>query len=161
MNRPTLTSRSPRTATAAGVLASVAAALMVAAPAAQAAPYDGTDPIATGCANGAITIGTRPIKSPQATFGTMEVRYSPSCQTNWIRANLNNSYENVTVTKWIDRPAQGNLAQAGSVDTDLAAVSSYGKQVYAPGATCVVASVDLSAGGNGVPYATSGRVQFC
>ncbi|MER8199272.1 hypothetical protein ABTY00_35725 [Streptomyces microflavus] len=48
-------------------------------------------------------MGTRQIRSPQAVFGTMEVRYSPSCQTNWVRAVMSVANSSNTVTKGIRR----------------------------------------------------------
>lgn len=144
-----------RTAALAGLVLAGAVGL---APSADAAPYDGSNPVSTGCASNATTIASRPIKSPQATFGTMEVRYSPSCQTNWIRAVLNTNYANTVAVKWIERPAQGNLSTAGSVDSD-AAQTSFGMQLYAPGSTCITVSVDLTS--NSQVIATTGRVQLC
>ncbi|MBL3200717.1 DUF2690 domain-containing protein, partial [Klebsiella pneumoniae] len=39
------------------------------------------DPLSTGCANGAQTVW----KMTYWGAGTVEVRYSPSCGTNWVK----------------------------------------------------------------------------
>ena len=43
-------------------------------------PYDGTDPIATGCGNTATTP-----RYTQTPFGTLYLRWSTACKTNWGR----------------------------------------------------------------------------
>lgn len=62
----------------------------------------GMDPHATGCDRDAITVATAPITSGYSLglqvgpfsaskaqeFGTLELRWSPRCQTNWARANI-------------------------------------------------------------------------
>ncbi len=45
---------------------------------------NGLDPIATGCANDAITVKTTGGTTSFRT-GTIELRYSPTCGTNWGR----------------------------------------------------------------------------
>jgi hypothetical protein len=52
----------------------------------------GTDPQATGCANDARTIYSRPLNdfdTPSVSYGTIELRYSPTCRTAWARVILN------------------------------------------------------------------------
>jgi hypothetical protein len=70
---------------AAGIGAAVAAAGTLFAGTASAAAYDGTDPIATGCANSAITA-----RSAYGSYGGVnrvfvELRYSTVCATTWAR----------------------------------------------------------------------------
>ncbi|WP_425471359.1 DUF2690 domain-containing protein [Saccharothrix texasensis] len=121
--------------------------MTVVAPASAASydPYTSTNPLTTGCGADAITIATRPIRSPQALYGTMEVRYSPSCGTNWVRAVINASSSTNTVTKGIRRPSSQPDGQGGwlgfyeDLETDPAVGSSFGMQVYAPGSTCIYA----------------------
>jgi hypothetical protein len=132
---------------ASAVLSLVATAsltgLLTAAPA-SAAPYDpytGSNPYTTGCAADATTIATRPIKSQQATFGTMEVRYSPSCGTNRVRAVMANSFSGYTVVKGLIRASSqldghgGWLGYYENYERDAVAGSPFGMQVYAPRST--------------------------
>ncbi|WP_343242252.1 DUF2690 domain-containing protein [Streptomyces sp. SID9727] len=142
----------------------LAAAITVALSAvpAEAAPYDpytGSNPLTTGCQSDAVTIATRPIRSQQATYGTMEVRYSPSCGTNWVRAVITVPNATNTVTKGIRRPSSQPDGQGGWLgyyehyETDPAVGSSFGMQVYAPGSTCIsVSSVVKDASGQVVAY---------
>ncbi|MGW2278686.1 DUF2690 domain-containing protein [Streptomyces sp. NPDC001770] len=146
------------------VSALVMSAAMLTATQATAAPYDpytGSNPYATGCAADAITIGTRQIRSPAAVFGTMEVRYSPSCRTNWVRAVMNAATSSNTVTKGIRRFSSQPDGQGGwlgfyeNYEYDPAAGSSFGMQVFAPGATCItVMAVVRDA--TGQPLASTG-----
>lgn len=120
-----------------------------AAVAAYADPYTDSNPNTTGCSNGAYTIATRNIGSPQSYFGTMELRYSPTCQTNWVRANIVGSDSSLRVVKIIKRPSSQPDGQGGwlgyyeNFENDYGAGSTFGMQVYAPGATCVAAGVTV------------------
>jgi hypothetical protein len=154
------------------ILTSVVALSATTAVAAPNDPYTGTSPQTTGCAADAVTIGTRPIRSAQAVYGTMEVRYSPSCQTNWVRAVMTVSDGANTVTKGIRRPSGQPDGQGGWLgfyenhETDAAVGSSFGMQVYAPGSTCVTAmAVVRNASGQAVAFtgtsANDAWVGFC
>ncbi|WP_328917522.1 MULTISPECIES: DUF2690 domain-containing protein [unclassified Streptomyces] len=151
------------------LLATAMGTVALAAVPATAAPYDpytGSNPSTTGCQADAVTIATQPIRSQQATYGTMEVRYSPSCGTNWVRAVITVPLATGTVTKGIRRPSSqpdghgGWLGYYEDQETDPAVGSSFGMQVYAPGSTCVLVSsvVKDTSGqvvaftGTGVPY---------
>ncbi|NJO81708.1 MAG: DUF2690 domain-containing protein [Blastochloris sp.] len=46
---------------------------------------NGKDPIAMGCANDAYTVTSAEITSNGSTIGRVDLRWSPSCQTNWSR----------------------------------------------------------------------------
>lgn len=62
--------------------------LALAAPgSAWALAYDHTDPVSTGCATGAYTVTSSSIRrlDTNAVVGTVELRWSPSCRTNWAR----------------------------------------------------------------------------
>ncbi|MYS39196.1 uncharacterized protein DUF2690 [Streptomyces sp. KhCrAH-43] len=154
--------------TARRTLTLLATALTVALAAvpAEAAPYDpysGSNPLTTGCQSDAVTIATRPIRSQQATYGTMEVRYSPSCGTNWVRAVITVPNATSTVTKGIRRLSSqpdghgGWLGFYEQYETDPAVGSSFGMQVYAPGSTCVFASsVVRDASGQVIAYTGTG-----
>lgn len=158
------------------LLATAVTAVTLAAVPAAAAPYDpytGSSPATTGCQADAVTIATRPINSQQATYGTMEVRYSPSCGTNWVRAVISTPVAGNTVTKGIRRLSSqpdghgGWLGYYEDYETDPAVGASFGMQVYAPGSTCVFASsvVKDASGqivaftGTGIPY--DPWVAFC
>ncbi len=45
-------------------------------------PLDGTDPIATGCANSAVTVANTPISIHGISLGDLQLRWSTACQTN-------------------------------------------------------------------------------
>ncbi|MFE2753755.1 DUF2690 domain-containing protein [Actinosynnema sp. NPDC059335] len=148
----------------------VAAALAVLAPSpASAAPYDpytDTNPQTTGCAADAVTIASRDIKSPQAVHGLMEVRYSPTCGTNWVRATVYVTQPTGTVVKGIRRPSSQPDGHGGWLgfyeqrESDPAVGATFGMQVYAPGSTCVFAMAEIrdstgqvvASTGTSVPY---------
>jgi hypothetical protein len=136
-------------------------------------PYTDTNPATTGCAADAITIASRSIASPQAVHGTMEVRYSPSCGTNWVRANMLVPSPGHTVTKGILRFSSqpdghgGWLSFYQNYERDPAVGSSFGMQVYAPGSTCIQAMSSVR-DGSGQLVASTGTaspydpwVTFC
>ncbi|MDX3586179.1 DUF2690 domain-containing protein [Streptomyces europaeiscabiei] len=54
-----------------------------------ASPYDGADPAATGCSSNAKTLASAPLYLPNTTsqVGTIEMRYSNTCLTQWIRVH--------------------------------------------------------------------------
>ncbi|MEU1889640.1 DUF2690 domain-containing protein [Streptomyces pristinaespiralis] len=60
-----------------------------ASPAHAAGPYDGADPAATGCSSNARTLASAPLYRPGSTsqVGTIEMRYSNTCMTQWIRVH--------------------------------------------------------------------------
>jgi Protein of unknown function (DUF2690) len=49
-------------------------------------PFDGQDPVATGCSNSAVTVASRPIVGGDGrTIGRVDLRWSNACLTNWAR----------------------------------------------------------------------------
>jgi hypothetical protein len=100
--------------------------------------YDGTDPASTGCANGSTLIYSQDlhINGNGAKVGVMEVRYSPTCGTNWVRVQNLGTTDAVS-KKYILREAQGSLPRFEQGIPDTYVGWSYGNQVYAPGATCI------------------------
>jgi hypothetical protein len=80
-----MTALTRRVASVAAVVVTGLSLLAIASPA-SAAAYDGTDPIATGCATGATTVrkayGTLP---GGGTIVEVELRYSSRCRTSWAR----------------------------------------------------------------------------
>lgn len=99
--------------------------------------YDGTDPVVTGCSSDAVTISTRTYSNVD-----VDIRYSPSCQTNWIRVRTQAT--DVMTSKSIARDANpdygiSSYQTAWSDDNG----NSYSFQTYAPGSTCVNAYVNI------------------
>jgi hypothetical protein len=99
--------------------------------------YDGTDPATTGCANSARVIWSTQLYNytvPGDDMGEMEVMYSPTCVTNWVRIYINPGQGyTLTASKWIERPAGNGLPEKDITTNDTATGWSYGMQVYAPG----------------------------
>jgi glycosidase len=52
---------------------------------AQAAAYDGQDPVASGCSNTALTLQSVPFNYNGGVVGHIELRYSTNCRTVWAR----------------------------------------------------------------------------
>ena len=121
--------------------------------------YDGTDPStgATNCVTGSTAIYPAPIRvgGTGASVGTMQVWYSPSCGTNWVRAYTGSSYTQVIKTS----RREPNTPPFTETETDFGAGWSYSMQVYAPGATCVHADTVIL-GPSGDFYAWAG-VNLC
>ncbi|MCP2303244.1 hypothetical protein LV79_002949 [Actinokineospora globicatena] len=91
----------------------------------------------------------------------MELRYSPTCGTNWVRANILVNDGANTVTKGIRRMSSqpdgngGWLGYFEQYEPDPAVGSSYGMQVYAPGTTCVDVSAVVRAPSGAVIASTN------
>ncbi|TDC27364.1 DUF2690 domain-containing protein [Kribbella albertanoniae] len=93
-----------------------------------ASAVPGGDPQATGCANSASTIWSRTYLGA----GTVEVRYSSACGTNWVR-----------VSGATGRPSEAGIWSAASgwqwSPSYYQSPSQYWTpMVYAPGSNCVV-----------------------
>jgi hypothetical protein len=126
---------------------SVLPAVASAAPVEAAATCSGTgcdnkDPEVTGCAAGAITAAS--VSSPK---GRVELRYSPTCGTKWVRipnyaGGSSRPDGKLQIRVW-DRPRDVYVnfwASAG-------AGSHWGNMVYSPGATrCGWGQVDWNGG---------------
>jgi len=121
--------------------------LGIAAPAQAGPQHNGTDPAATGCNANAALISTHSVETELGqVVAQVEVYYSYSCQTNWIRVTQN--------------PAGGatvkSIRARGSAwlpdEVDYGTGSSYSMQVYAPGDTCIEYQVHLKYP-NGAHYA--------
>jgi len=63
----------------------VPAATASATPSCYGASCEGRDPSATNCVNDAYTILSRNAVTPAGNWGNLELRYSPSCYSNWVR----------------------------------------------------------------------------
>lgn len=127
--------------------------LGLAGPASAAPSHEGTDPQNTGCGNDAYTvtrikIDFRPADSVGAAAviaalpdnsKSYELRYSPSCQTNWIRYNIPSGAGG-------DFSLRGPNTQVGGLVNSSPWEYSgnyWTDQVYAPGTSCVETSVML------------------
>lgn len=108
--------------------------------------YDGTDPASTGCATGSVDIKdvNLYIGGTSTLVGYMQVRYSPSCGTNWVRVYNIGTSDAVSKT-FVQRPAQGSLPDSGPIGSADAYPGgwAYGPQVYATGSTCIYAQAGL------------------
>lgn len=136
---PTSCSAVRRSAHALLGVSAIALALTAGAGAAGAGPqHHGTDPAATGCNRNASLIATRSIQTELGQIvGHVDVFYSHSCQTNWIRVRENRA-GGATVK---DIRADGRPALPSEIDYGTG--SSYSMQVYAPGSTCIRFQVHL------------------
>lgn len=115
-----------RIKTAATVVALLTAGLLAGAPNTLAATSG--DPLATGCANTARTVW----RTDYLGAGTVEIRYSDGCGTNWIR-----------VSGATGRPSEAGIWSAASgwqwSPSYLHSPSQYWTNMaYAPGSNCVI-----------------------
>ncbi|NYE95610.1 hypothetical protein FHU41_001860 [Psychromicrobium silvestre] len=102
---------------------------LAAAPAASAAGYDGTDPVATGCVSGAYVVQSWNFQKGE---GRAELVYSPRCGTNWVNVYGYLAGQNYWATISVPSTSKGGQAITAGVS------SEHSRQVYAPGNTCVV-----------------------
>jgi hypothetical protein len=102
----------------------VAVATGVAAPRVRAAPMgcmcspcnggsdcNGQDPQATGCSADATTVPgqSKDIMYNGVSYGKVELRWSNTCGTNWVRIRTFHSIANAYITVWFGtRPPSGN-----------------------------------------------------
>jgi hypothetical protein len=99
---------------------------------------DYQDPVATGCSSGAYTVTSAAITYQGVTYGTVELRWSPTCQTNWARTTLYAQY--VGMEAWANVYRQSPYAQADWHCT-CSTTPIYGNMLYAPG--CAEAEGDV------------------
>lgn len=117
----------------AGLAATIGLLGLLTAPAQASAAHNGTDPRLTQCNANAQLIATRPVRDWNMNWTTVtyvDVFYSYSCQTNWIRIRNNPYGGNATKEIWADN---GDHYE----ENDPGYGSSYSMQVYAPGSTCI------------------------
>jgi hypothetical protein len=113
----------------------------LAGPANAGASDNGTDPSTAPhyCNTNAGLIATRPIETELGqVVSYVDVYYSYSCQTNWIR--VRNNPAGGAAIKVIGSDA----APWPPAEIDYGPGSSYSMQVYAPGSTCIHFSVHLN-----------------
>lgn len=109
-----------------------AALAVVAPPAAHAVDYFNTDPHTTGCAGNVYNLNGKAVPG-----GTLTVRYSRTCSTNWIEYRGTRQ----TVSKRI-KDSRRNQYTRTETDTGT---WSYSMQVVAPGTTSVTAQATIGA----------------
>jgi hypothetical protein len=126
--------------TALGAGAALALGSVTVLPALSAAPAyaatcsgygcDGQDPLASGCNTGAYTVASAPITYQGVTYGTVELRWSPTCQTNWARTTVGNAY--LGLMRYANIYRQNPAAQA---DWHYTGPGNpvYGNMLYSPG----------------------------
>lgn len=102
-----------------------------AAPAEAAISHHSQDPQASGCANNAQTIYSQGLSGG----GTLEVRYSPTCQTNWVRVSGQGAFAvgGSIRSYYIGLRGEGVVGFSGSRGQTY-----WSPMVYAPGSTCVL-----------------------
>jgi hypothetical protein len=91
---------------------------------------DGQDPVQTGCVNGAYTVASDYIYESGVVIGRVDLRYSPTCKTNWARTISYIGPE--TIDAVITRDDVGEhfneyLGNVSNVYTDM---------IYAPSPIC-------------------------
>lgn len=83
----------------------------------------GRDPQASGCAADAWTVSSGPVmydgyNSPSEQVGTLELRWSPSCKTNWTRMIIWKTVQSVRVCSIQDTgytQCSGSTTSPGSI----------------------------------------------
>jgi hypothetical protein len=144
-----------------GILGAVAAIMafgLFGAPAASATVVnDGSDPIGTGCVQGAYVVSSWPMVNQKynQVQGQMQLVYSPVCQTNWI-----NVYGNVSGNEYAGSIFVGTVPQSGQHAVVYNIGSDYSNQVNAPGSTCVTVGSNIFDIATGAVEGNDSRV-FC
>ncbi|GAA3873910.1 DUF2690 domain-containing protein [Streptomyces sedi] len=148
MGRIALTRK--RSATAVAMLGCLASLLVATGGSAQAAPsHHGKDPLASGCNIGARTLSSaRLLATDGQDYGYIEMRYSPSCQTQWIRvkstiSNCDGSQNDCLQEISVRRPSGADGGAASFTDYRRGP-TAFGRMVYTPNTrACGTAAVDL------------------
>jgi hypothetical protein len=111
---------------------------------------DYQDPTATGCSSGAYTVTSAPVTYNGIQYGTVELRWSPTCQTNWSRLTISaggSNAQHYDRQVWVAR--QSDDAQVG-FDWTSDGSPIYGDMLYAPG--CAEAWGTIQIGSNVIAY---------
>lgn len=118
------------------IVTAVSAAMVLGtAPAGASKWDDGTDPVASGCAADAVTVAAYPMTSDEGAYITdLQVRYSPKCETNWVR--VNNPYGSGQAT--VMASIRKNTEQGRFYNYSTATGDSWTIQLWAPGHTCIL-----------------------
>jgi hypothetical protein len=103
---------------------------------------DGSDPIATGCATGAITARSASGSRNGTVYVFVELRYSPRCKTAWARVTTKNMPNCVSTSSYcgqatVHRNSDGReydcLTPSGTHSCYTAQVNDNGVTSYATG----------------------------
>lgn len=118
-----------------GLVAAAATSLMITASPAHAVTCygdycSGLDPQASGCYADAYSVA-----SSSNAGVTVQLMWSPTCQTNWARVNT-------SAPAWIKAVQSGGYTQWG---TYSGGGYAWSRQIYSP-SLCVTASVQLNSG---------------
>ncbi|WP_433531877.1 DUF2690 domain-containing protein [Micromonospora sp. CA-263727] len=143
-----MTMRNARRLAGVAAASALAASMLVATPASAATcsghGCDGTDPANTGCSSGAQNATYNPayIMQGSTTLAVVELRWSPSCGTNWGRIS-NRVSPNNTVRVYVYRSSPyATTTKYGGTGTQY-----YGDQLYGLNMTvCAVGEVVTSSG---------------
>ncbi len=81
------------------LLATTASALLTMPGPAQAAGYDGKDPVSSGCSRTVVTARQTTIYAGSTQVGVVQLRYSTSCRTVWGRTIAYHSPKGLTQVK--------------------------------------------------------------
>ncbi|WP_405816654.1 YjfA family protein [Streptomyces sp. NBC_01390] len=105
---------------------------------AGAAAYDNQDPIASGCANTAITARSTAIYVGSTRVGTIELRYSTACRTVWGRVLSTGPYGTAKVSRtsdweWNDCASLSWNSSLGQYTCYTAMLNDAGVESYAMG----------------------------
>jgi hypothetical protein len=107
-------------------------------PATAGPQHTGTNPATTGCNQNSALIATRGLQTESGqVVSYVDVYYSYSCATNWIRVRNNPAGGAAVKSIWTSGGA------SALNETDYGTGSSFSMQVYAPGATCIYFQVHL------------------
>lgn len=118
------------------ILTATSAALVLGTAPAGASKWDDlTDPVQSGCAGDAVTVASYPMTSDDGEHITdLEVRYSPKCETNWVRVYNPYSSGEATVMASIRKTPEQKRFYTYDEDTG----DAWTIQLWAPGNTCVL-----------------------
>jgi hypothetical protein len=133
------------------LLAALFATFALAAPASRAEAVScygnycsGKDPETTGCSAGAYTVAQRDIWQ-DGLYRHVELRWSPTCKTNWARMNVFNvNVPRLPRYMWVTQP-RTNYTQWMIANNSTYAWTA---QIYSP-SLCVFAGATLDTGATG------------
>ncbi|QOC93148.1 DUF2690 domain-containing protein [Micromonospora craniellae] len=142
-----MTMRLSRRLAATAAASALTASMLIATPASAACSgygCDGTDPADTGCSSGAQNATANPayIMQGSTTLAVVELRWSPSCKTNWGRiSNRVSPHNRVEVYVYRSNPYATTSSYGGT------GTQYYGDQLYGQNMTvCAVGKVVTASG---------------
>lgn len=122
-------------------------------PSCYSSSCEGVDPATTNCTDDAITLLSRRAEVGTRDWGVLELRYSPSCHSNWARftpwgglrgwaGNIAGKGEiNATPYIWRDGVANSLRGQGGHSSNYGATITNWTSMITADGTTCTSAEV--------------------